>query len=156
MNKLLITLILITFTTSTLPNVDYAHTEPYVEFDWIDEDKKSLKIEFEDALPNNDYYCYLYNNSNYCPGTGKCGKTPRTITCEYEGDKCKADGDNPATKYYYQVVCSENTELKKIEEVNSAIYTSPENYIQPEITVAVKGGSYIKYSFILLLSLLVL
>ena len=153
MNKLLITLILITFTTSQ--TVDFAHTEPYVEFDWLDEDKKSLTIEFQGEITLN-YYCYLFNGTDYCPGTGKCGKSPRTITCEFEGDKCKADGDNPATKYYYQVVCSESNELKKIEEVNSAIYTSPNDYIQPQITVAVKGGSYIKYSFILLLSLLVL
>ena len=154
MNKLLITLTLITI-NQALPIVDYEHTEPYVEFDWLDEDKKSLTIEFQGEITN-DYYCYLFNGTDYCPGTGKCGKSPRTITCEFEGDKCKADGDNPATKYYYQVVCSESNELKKIEEVNSAIYTSPNDYIQPQITVAVKGGSYIKYSFILLLSLLVL
>ena len=155
MNKLLITLILITFTTSTLPNVDYAHTEPYVEFDWIDEDKKSLKIEFEDALPNNDYYCYLYNNTKFCPGTGKCTKEPRVITCEFEGDKCKADGDNPATKYYYKVLCS-NSPLADLAAVSAAYTASPSTLLDPQITVAVKGGSFIKFSFILLLSLLVL
>ncbi len=151
MNKLLITLILITFTTSQ----DLAHTEPYVEFDWLDEDKKSLKIEFSSKIPDNtDIYCYLYNNSNYCPGTGKCEITlPRVITCEYEGDKCKADGDNPATKYYYQVLCS-TTALADLAAISSALTAN--NIINPYITVAVKGGSYIKYSFILLLSLLVL
>ena len=151
MNKLLITLILITFTTSTLPNVDYAHTEPYVEFDWIDEDKKSLKIEFEDALPNNDYYCYLYNNTKFCPGTGKCTKEARVITCEFEGDKCKADGDNPATKYYYEVLCGISTYADF-----TAYEGATNDRFKPQITVAVKGASYIKFSFILLLSLLVL
>ena len=150
MNKLLITLILITFTTSQ--TIDLAHTEPYVEFDWLDEDKKSLKIEFEsDLLDNTDYYCYLYNNSNYCPGTGKCEKTlPRVLTCEYEGNKCKADGDNPATKYYYEVLCAESS----YADFNA--YTAGNDVFQPQITVAVKGASYIKFSFILLLSLLVL
>ena len=153
MNKLLITLILITFTTSQ--TIDLAHTEPYVEFDWLDEDKKSLKIEFEsDLLDNTDYYCYLYNNSNYCPGTGKCEKTlPRVLTCEYEGNKCKADGDNPATKYYYEVVCSTTT-LADLAAVSAALTGG--SFDNPYITVAVKGGSYIKFSFILLLSLLVL
>ena len=151
MNKLLITLILITFTTSQ--TVDFAHTEPYVEFDWLDEDKKSLTIEFDSDI-SVDYYCYLYNNSNYCPGTGKCEKTlPRVLTCEYEGNKCKADGDNPATKFYYKVLCS-NTAMTKLDDISSAVTAGTIG--DPQITVAVKGGSYIKYSFILLLSLLVL
>ena len=152
MNKLLITLILITFTSQGL---DYAHTEPYVEFDWLDEDKKSLTIEFDSDI-SVDYYCYLYNNSNYCPATGKCDKTlPRVITCEYEGDKCKADGDNPATKYYYKVLCS-TTALADLAAVTAAYTASPSPILNPQITVAVKGGSFIKFSFILLLSLLVL
>ena len=151
MNKLLITLILITFTTSQ--TIDLAHTEPYVEFDWLDEDKKSLTLEFDTDI-SVDYYCYLYNNTNYCPGTGKCEKTlPRVITCEYEGDKCKADGDNPATKYYYEVVCSTTT-LADLAAVSAALTGG--SFDNPYITVAVKGGSYIKFSFILLLSLLVL
>ncbi len=150
MNKLLITLILITFTSQGL---DYAHTEPYVEFDWLDEDKKSLTIEFDSDI-SVDYYCYLYNNSNYCPATGKCDKTlPRVLTCEFEGDKCKADGDNPATKFYYKVLCS-NTAMTKLDDISSAVTAGTIG--DPQITVAVKGGSYIKYSFILLLSLLVL
>ena len=148
MNKLLITLILITFTSQ---DVDYAHTEPYVEFDWLDDDKKSLKIEFDSALSNDDdYYCYLYNNTKFCPGTGKCAKEARVITCEFEGDKCKADGDNPATKYYYDVLCAKNS----YADFNA--YNADNDKILPQITVAVKGGSYIKFSFILLLSLLVL
>ena len=147
MNKLLITLILITFTSQA---VDYAHTEPYVEFDWLDEDKKSLTLEFDTDI-SVDYYCYLYNNTNYCPGTGKCEKTlPRVLTCEYEGNKCKADGDNPATKYYYEVLCAESS----YADFNA--YTAGNDVFQPQITVAVKGASYIKFSFILLLSLLVL
>ncbi len=150
MNKLLITLILITFTSQGL---DYAHTEPYVEFDWLDEDKKSLTIEFDSDI-SVDYYCYLYNNSNYCPATGKCDKTlPRVLTCEFEGDKCKADGDNTATKFYYKVLCS-NTAMTKLDDISSAVTAGTIG--DPQITVAVKGGSYIKYSFILLLSLLVL
>ena len=154
MNKLLITLILMTFTTSQ--TVDFAHTEPYVEFDWLDEDKKSLTIEFESDISSNnkDYYCYLYNNSQYCPGTGKCEKTlPRVITCEFEGEKCKADGDNPATKYYYKVLCS----YSSFSDYNAySAAASTDIVSDPQITVAVKGGSYIKFSFILLLSLLVL
>ena len=149
MNKLLITLILITFTSQA---VDYAHTEPYVEFDWLDDDKKSLKIEFDSALSNDDdYYCYLYNNTKFCPGTGKCAKEARVITCEFEGDKCKADGDNPATKFYYKVLCSGSS----YSDFN-AFSANLANLADPYITVAVKGGSYIKFSFILLLSLLVL
>ena len=152
MNKLLITLILISFTSQAF---DYKNTEPYVEFDWLDEDKKSLKIEFDSDV-SGDYYCYLYNNTNYCPGTSKCEKTlPRVITCEYEGDKCKADGDNPATKYYYKVLCS-NTALADLAAVSAAYTASPTTLMDPQITVAVKGGSFIKFSFILFLSLLVL
>ena len=152
MNKLLITLILISFTSQAL---DWKNTEPYVEFDWLDEDKKSLTLEFDTDI-SVDYYCYLYNNTNYCPGTGKCEKTlPRVITCEYEGDKCKADGDNPATKYYYKVLCY-NSALADFAAFSAAYTTTPSSFLDPQITVAVKGGSFIKFSFILLLSLLVL
>ena len=155
MNKFLITLILITFTTS---QVDFAHTEPYVEFDWLDEDKKSLTIEFTSDITGNNYNCYLYNGTKYCPGTGKCTEAARVITCEFEGDKCKADGDNPATKYYYQVICKKGGEYSSIDAISTDLYATsqPPEFLDPKITVAVKGGSYIKFSFILLLSLLVL
>ena len=152
MNILLITLILITFTSSDAQVFDFKNTEPYVEFDWLDEDKKSLKIELNTDVTGATIYCYLYNNTHYCPGTGKCEITyPRVITCEFEGDKCKADGDNPATKFYYKVLCSGSS----YSDFN-AFSANLANLGDPYITVAVKGGSYIKFSFILLLSLLVL
>ena len=44
--------------------------------------------------------------------------------------------------------------MTKLDDISSAVTAGTIG--DPQITVAVKGGSYIKYSFILLLSLLVL
>ena len=111
-----------------------------------------VSIELNTDVTGATIYCYLYNNTHYCPGTGKCEITyPRVITCEFEGDKCKADGDNPATKYYYEVLCGISTYADF-----TAYEGATNDRFKPQITVAVKGASYIKFSFILLLSLLVL
>ena len=41
---LILSLTYITLTISTIANLDKMTTESYIEFDWFDEDKKSLKI----------------------------------------------------------------------------------------------------------------
>ena len=148
MNKLLITLTLITI-NQALPIVDYEHTEPYVEFDWLDEDKKSLTIEFNENAP--DINCYLYNGTFLIKGT--CQQNTKVLTCEFIGNECKADGDNPATKFYYNLVCQEKTVTLELKDIPALL--DVDDY-DPYVTVALKSGSYIKYSIILLLSLLVL
>ena len=141
--------------------VDYFRTEPYYSFDWLDEDKQSFTIQYSDNsnLPN---FCYLYNNSRLCKP--ECGDpSNNAITCELAGDSCKADGDNPAYKYYYAVYCDKN----HASNTNYTKNASPEQihyYIvnttsgpsgDVGVTIAVCSGSFLKYSLILL-SLLIL
>ena len=83
---LILSLTYITFTISLLPNLDYSTTEPYVEFDWLDEDKKKLTIGFKQD-PSADVNCCLYNGTNSC--VTKCTKGTKSLSCEFEGDKCK-------------------------------------------------------------------
>ena len=95
-----------------------------------------------------DVTCCLFNGTIACKSNCKADK--KTLTCEFVGNDCKADGDNPATKFYHSVlcgVCDSNTTA-------AAGLRVPANDVY--VTVAVSRESYVKYSILLLLSLLVL
>ena len=157
MKKVIFLIFLIAYSyqaiTDVLTNIDYENTEPYVEFDWLDDDKKSLTLEFT-ADVSTTIACALYNGSKLCDTT--CTVNSRVVTCEFEGNNCKADGDNPATKYYHSVICGQSTSELEESALASVVADSSDTTHNPYITVAVKSGNYIKYSMILLLSLLVL
>ena len=144
---LILSLTYITFTISLLPNLDYSTTEPYVEFDWLDEDKKKLTIGFKDGYPSAEIKCCLYNGTNLCESNNKCTKGTKSLTCEFEGDKCKADGDNPAVKYYYALYCDDtNCAEDKVSNLG--------NY-DVEVTVAVLNSGFIKVWLTFIFCLLV-
>ena len=171
MNKLALALIFstIVFIKGT-PTVNYYNTEPYHSFDWLDDDENKFKIEYtEDSLSN--YFCFLYNQSVACKTT--CKPSSSTLECTLKGNDCKADGDNPAYKYYYSTYCiapvtsfpdpddstktlalnkdsDSGTILKYIRSTGST-YSSGD----VSVTIAVCSGSFLKYSMILL-SLLIL
>ena len=96
-----------------------------------------------------DVTCCLFNGTIACKSNCKADK--KTLTCEFVGNDCKADGDNPATKFYHSVLCG-NNECEKDSNAATALSSSANVYV----TVAVSSESYVKYSILLLLSLLVL
>ena len=139
---LILSLTLITLSISAL-DVNDLKTEPYVEFDWLDEDKKSLTVEFNTA-PVSTITCCLYNGTKLCTPT--CNLATKTLTCEFEGDKCKADGDNPAVKYYYRLYC-DDTKCSAPSTLTSAE--------DAEVTVAVLNSGFIKVWLTFIFCLLV-
>ena len=143
---LILSLTLITLSISAL-DVNDLKTEPYVEFDWLDEDKKSLTVEFNTA-PNADITCCLYNGTKLCPST--CSLATKTLTCEIEGDKCKADGDNPAVKYYYSLYCEDT--LDKCSDAKANTLGNSEDV---KVTVAVLNSGFIKVWLTFIFCLLV-
>ena len=170
MNKLALALIFstIVFIKGT-PTVNYYNTEPYHSFDWLDDDENKFKIEYtEDSLSN--YFCFLYNQSVACKTT--CKPSSSTLECTLKGNDCKADGDNPAYKYYYSTYCiapvtsfTDPTDSTKTLALNKdsdsetilKYIRSGSTYSSGDVsvTIAVCSGSFLKYSMILL-SLLIL
>ena len=178
MNKLALALIFstIVFIKGTA-TVNYYNTEPYHSFDWLDDDENKFKIEYtEDSLSN--YFCFLYNQSVACKTT--CTDSSSTLECTLKGNDCKADGDNPAYKYYYSTYCvdfstltgttfidpDDNTKTKSITLTKDSDSATVLKYIKTsssvigssndvQVTIAVSNGSFLKYSMILL-SLLIL
>ena len=144
MNKLLLITFCITLSfIKTADPINWSKTEPYVTFDWIDDDKNSLTI----VNGDNSYLdCLLYNGTHTCKGTCDEPKT-KTLTCNFEGKNCKADSDNPTYKYYYTTYCKKG----KISDTDAI-----SNLQDVGVTVGVCNSNFIKYSMVLLLSLLVL
>ena len=136
---LILLLTYITFTKS----VDKLKTEPYVEFDWLDEDKKSLTVTFK-TTTTVPQLCCLYNGTHLCVPT--CDPGTNSISCEFEGEKCKADGDNPAVKYYYRLYCDDT----KCSDPSTL--TTAED---AEVTVAVLNSGFIKVWLTFIFCLLV-
>ena len=148
MNKFIISLLIIEYIICAFDGtkLDELNTEPYHDFDWLDEDKYSISIGFTDDTAN--VTCCLFNGTVACKSS--CKASGKTLSCEFVGNDCKADGDNPATKFYHSVlcgVCDSNTTA-------AAGLRVPANDVY--VTVAVSRESYVKYSILLLLSLLVL
>ena len=146
MNKLLLITFCITLSfIKTADPINWSKTEPYVTFDWIDDDKKSLTIVNGDTSYSD---CLLYNGTHTCKGTCDEPKT-KTLTCHFEGKNCRADSDNPTFKYYYTTYCDTSDDIK-------AKGGSVSDYTDVGVTVAISNSNFIKYSMVLLLSLLVL
>ena len=143
MNKLLLITFCITLSfIKTADPINWSKTEPYVTFDWLDDDKNSLTIVYGD---NSYSDCLLYNGTHTCKGT--CEPDTKTLTCNFEGKNCKADSDNPTYKYYYTTYCKEG----KISDTDGI-----SSLHDVGVTVGVCNSNFIKYSMVLLLSLLVL
>ena len=144
MNKFIISLLIIEYIICAL---DELNTEPYHDFDWLDEDKYSILMTFTENTE--DVTCCLFNGTVACKSN--CKASGKTLNCEFVGNECKADGDNPATKFYHSVLCG-NNECETDSNAATALSSSANVYV----TVAVSSESYVKYSILLLLSLLVL
>ena len=149
MNKLVFITLCITFSfIKTDPDpINWLKTEPYVTFDWLKDDKKTLTI--VDNTGGNYKTCLLYNTTHVCYGS--CTKKSATISCVYEGGKCGADPYNPTFKYYYTTYCSTSK-----HEGKSGKSTTVPSGDDVGVTVALCNSHFIKYSMVLLLSLLVL
>ena len=141
-------ILLLTYITFTKSAVDELKTEPYVEFDWLDEDKKSLTVTFDST--SHAGTCCLYNGTKLCVSSSTCTNSNNdlTLTCEFEGDKCKADGDNPAVKYYYRLYCDND----KCSDSKASTLTTAED---AEVTVAVLNSGFIKVWLTFIFCLLV-
>ena len=141
-------ILLLTYITFTKSAVDELKTEPYVEFDWLDEDKKSLSVTFDST--SHAGTCCLYNGTKLCVSSSTCTNSNNdlTLTCEFEGDKCKADGDNPGVKYYYSLYCDDTNCEKKVSDFDSSIGNV-------EVTVAVLNSGFIKVWLTFIFCLLV-
>ena len=161
MNKLALALIFstIVFIKGT-PTVNNYNTEPYHSFDWLDEDEQTFTIAYTSDTSTMPDFCYLFNSSVVC--RPECSANGKTLSCKLVGDNCKADGDNPAYKYYYAVYCDNNhatnTNYTKNASPEQLLYylvntASPNGDVG--VTIAVCSGSFLKYSLILL-SLLIL
>ena len=130
--------------------IDTLSTEPYHHFDWLDEDDYTITITY-DSTSEKPTQCCLWNGTHFCKGEDCKEPESNTVSCKFTGASCGADGDNPATKYYYALYCVDACEtLDKFKAV-----TNIETY-SVDVTVAVSRESYIRYSMVLLLSLLVL
>ena len=151
MNKIALFFLVIAYITCELSeNIDKLSTEPYHHFDWLDEDEYSITIKYLSNAPQKPFKCCLWNGTNYCKGN--CPEDKDPVSCTFTGASCGADGDNPATKYYYALYCHD-TYCDKIENIKDA--HDLDDY-SVDVTVAVSRESYIRYSMVLLLSLLVL
>ena len=129
-------------------SINTSATEPYHHFDWLDEDQYTISIKYATSGPKD---CCLWNGTKYCKGT--CDGTD-TVSCKFTGASCGADGDNPATKYYYALYCDNTACASK--EAATAASGGLADTMSVDVTVAVSRESYIRYSMVLLLSLLVL
>ena len=150
MNKLVFITFCITFSfIKTDDPINWIKTEPYVTFDWLKDDKKTLTI--VDNTEGTFTSCLLYNTTHVCYGS--CTKKSATISCDYEGGKCGADPDNPTFKYYYTTYCSATTLTGSSGKTSAGV---PSGTSDVGVTVALCNSHFIKYSMVLLLSLLVL
>lgn len=149
MNKLVFITFCITFSIiKTADTIDWFKTDPYVVFDWLDEDSKTLTIT---NSATGFKSCLLYNNSRVCYGS--CSGTTK-ITCTFTGENCGGDPDNPAVKYYYSTYCSTSALTGQSGNVTTRPYS--DSSVDVGVTVAICNSNFIKYSMVLLLSLLVL
>ena len=133
--------------------MDTLATEPYHHFDWLDEDEYSITIKYDSDEVSKSKICCLWNGTHYC--RGDCDGLESgslDVSCKFTGASCGADGDNPATKYYYALYCAAACDTKETATVSGAL--DDKNSV--DVTVAVSRESYIRYSMVLLLSLLVL
>ena len=155
MNKFIIALFFFAYITcqNDYSELDFATTEPYYDFNWIDEDKYTITMNFKSTATIANEKCCLYNGTVLC--ISSCTASDKKLTCEFIGNECKADSDNPSTKYYHALLCGVCESTNTAAQL-SAAYSSTSQVNNPEITVAVSGNNYIKYSMILLLSLLFL
>ena len=150
MNKITLFFLLIAYVTYALSlDMDTLATEPYHHFDWLDEDDYTITIKYDSTENEKSSKCCLWNGTNYCKG--ECSGTD-TVSCKFTGASCRADGDNPATKYYYALYCHD-TYCDSLDNIKAA--TGLGGY-SVDVTVAVSRENYIRYSMVLLLSLLVL
>jgi hypothetical protein len=148
MNKYTISIILIIITSTicVINNVDEQNTEPYHEFNWIDEDEYTINIAFS-SVPST-VKCCLWNGTQLCAGQCSVNGYTNEVKCKFTGATCSADPDNPATKYYYSLYCDDTNCVNDKDKLKLL----GEN---AEITVAVKGSSFIHLTFFLLLCLFV-
>lgn len=148
MNKYTISIILIIITSTicVINNVDEQNTEPYHEFNWIDEDEYTINIAFS-SVPST-VKCCLWNGTQLCAGQCSLNGYTNEVKCKFTGATCGADPDNPATKYYYSLYCDDTNCVNDKDKLKLL----GEN---AEITVAVKGSSFIHLTFFLLLCLFV-
>ncbi len=155
MNKFITTLFFFAYITcqNDYSDLDFATTEPYYDFNWIDEDKYTITMNFKSTANVAAEKCCLYNGTVLC--STPCKVSGKQLTCEFTGNDCKADSDNPSTKYYHALLCGVCESTNTAAQL-SAAYSSTSQDNNPEITVAVSGNNYIKYSIIFLLSLFVL
>jgi hypothetical protein len=146
MNKISLFFLVIAYITCQYlrDSINTSATEPYHHFDWLDEDEYTISIKYATSGPSD---CCLWNGTKYCKGT--CNGTD-TVSCKFTGASCGADSDNPATKYYYALYC--NTAACASETAAAGLTDE----MSVDVTVAVSTESYIRYSMVLLLSLLVL
>ena len=161
MNKFIITLLCFAYIicANNYLDLDFANTEPYYDFNWIDEDKYTITMNFISTATVANEKCCLYNGTVLC--SSSCKGSGKQLTCEFTGNECKADSDNPSTKYYHALLCgvceSSNTEAQLSTAYNEDFTSnSLTETLNPQITIVVSGNNYIKYSMFLLLSLLVL
>ena len=143
--RLIPLLILITYTISALSNLDGENTIPYHDFNWLDEDNYTLEVAFT-STPSASRCC-LYNGTNICSGACTLDSATYIISCRFIGGNCEADADNPDTKYYYGVYCSD-TECQSAGTIDDSI--------SAEVTVAISKGNYIKSNLLLMLTCLLL
>ena len=132
MKKILILMIISTI-KSGISNLDRKNTIPYHEFNWIKEDNYSIDVAFTNTP--SAQRCCLYNGTNYCLGACTLDSGTNIISCRFYGGNCEADADNPATKFYYGVYCSD------IECGTGGTLTDNEF---AEVTVAVKSHMFLK------------
>ena len=142
MKKLIVFILLISIITNQVIN-DY-QTQVYYDFDWLDEDSYKFTLVFDSALPNTTTV-RLINGSISCVPT--CSTESNKLNCELISENCKADSDNPGTKFYYAVYYNLTA--------NANIGENGENGISAGVTISVCKEYYLKYSFILL-SLIIL
>ena len=147
MNKLSIS-ILILLLSNIKSSYDKVHTNPYEEFNWLDEDEYTIDIPFLLATTTLPKTCCLYNGTNFCPGSCTQNNDAKVLSCKFTGATCGADPDNPATKYYYSLYCDDTNCVNNKDNLKDLTGDAA-------ITVAVKGSSFIHLTFFLLLCLFV-
>ena len=140
--RLIPIIIIITYTISALTNLDGVNTIPYHDFNWIDEDNYTIEIAFTDTAPASR--CCLYNGTNICSGACTLDSGTNIISCKFVGGNCEADADNPSTKFYYGVYCSD-TECQSSGSITETL--------SAEVTVAISKGNFIKFNYLVLIFL---
>ena len=142
MKKLIVFILLISIITNQVIN-DY-QTQVYYDFDWLDEDSHKFALVFNSTPPTTTTV-RLINGSISCVPT--CSTESNKLNCDLISENCKADSDNPGTKFYYAVYYNLTA--------NANIGENGENGISAGVTISVCKEYYLKYSFILL-SLIIL